>query len=170
MARTRTRTLGESEENGQKAALVANRRQRAAEIEDDEIEEFDESEEGEDSAVSTRKGRPTPSSSETKARGIGSTGLVNRIPVVRSVVAYFRGVVSEMQKVTWPTRDETRRLTTIVLIVMILFAIALGAMDSFLSYWFHQAFHANSEGSFLLIGLAVFAVIVTGYFSLRNRI
>jgi preprotein translocase SecE subunit len=148
VARTRTRPV----DKDQKAAASRN----------------NNVEEAENSVV--RKDRPTPSARELKARGAGSTGLINRIPVVRSVWAYFRGVASEMQKVTWPTREETTHLTTVVLAVTIAFAIGLGLLSGFFSWWFQQAFHADSEGTFLLIAAAVAIIIGGSYFALRNRI
>jgi len=170
VARIRTRSLDNTQSNNHKSALALNRRQRNADVEDEDIEEFEEGEEDEESGVSARKGRPTPSSSDVKARGMGSTGLINRIPVVRTVVAYFRGVASEMQKVTWPTREETRRLTTVVLAVTIAFAIGLGLLDAFLGFWFRKAFHPNSEDTFLLIAALVAIGVSSGYYALRNRI
>lgn len=161
MARIRTRTDVRPDDKSSQKALVAERRRKQEEIEEvDEMDEMDDAYEA--------KGRPTPSSNELKPRGVGSTGLVNRIPVVRGLVAYFRGVASEMQKVSWPTREETRYLTTIVLGVTVFFAISLGLLDAFLGWWFRKAFHVNSEDIFLLIALAV-AVIASGsYFLLRN--
>jgi preprotein translocase subunit SecE len=41
---------------------------------------------------------------------------------------YAEGVRSELRKVTWPTREETTRLTIIVLIALIATAILLGAI------------------------------------------
>ncbi|HVO69452.1 MAG TPA: preprotein translocase subunit SecE [Aggregatilineaceae bacterium] len=159
MARIRTRSLGPSGGNAQqKPAAVADRRR------------LEEDEDLEESQQPVRKDRPTPSAREIKPRGMGSTGLVYRIPVVRGVVGYIRGVASEMQKVTWPSRDETLRLTAVVLGVTIFFAAALGAMDVFLGWWFRKAFHANSEGTFLLIALVVAATVTAAYFALRDHI
>jgi preprotein translocase SecE subunit len=132
------------------------------------VEEADDDDDAVDAVV--RKDRPTPSARELKARGAGSTGLVNRIPVVRSVWAYFRGVASEMQKVTWPTREETTHLTSVVLGVTIAFAIGLGILDGFFSWWFQQAFHADSENIFLIIAAVVAVAVGGSYFALRDRI
>jgi preprotein translocase SecE subunit len=163
VARIRTRTeVRPDDKSNHKAAVVAERRRKQDEV----IEEVDDMDEMDDAYEA--KGRPTPSSNELKPRGVGSTGLINRIPVLRNVVAYFRGVVSEMQKVSWPTRGETRYLTTIVLGVTVFFAVSLGVMDAFLAWWFRKAFHADSEGMFLLIALAVAVVVSGGYFLLRN--
>jgi len=45
------------------------------------------------------------------------------------VFKYLQEVRGELRKVTWPTREESRRLTIIVLIVTILFAIFLFVFD-----------------------------------------
>ncbi len=126
--------------------------------------------EGTTAAPTTRKDRPTPSTREKQKRGVGSTGIVNRIPVVRGIVAYFRGVSSEMRKVTWPSREDTYRLTGIVLAVTIAFAVALGALDTFFSWWFRQAFDTDTETIFLAVAF-VLAVVLGGTYTLfRNRI
>ncbi|HJM75638.1 MAG TPA: preprotein translocase subunit SecE [Dehalococcoidia bacterium] len=38
-------------------------------------------------------------------------------------------IISELRKVTWPTRQETAHLTLVVIIVSILFGIVLGTAD-----------------------------------------
>ena len=38
-------------------------------------------------------------------------------------------VISELSKVTWPTRQETVRLTMVVIAVAVVFGIALGLLD-----------------------------------------
>lgn len=148
MARTRTRPVDKEQK------VLAPRNNHEEEIEDSVV----------------RKDRPTPSARDVKPRGAGSTGLVNRIPVVRSVWAYFRGVASEMQKVTWPTREETTHLTSVVLAVTIAFAIGLGLLDGFFSWWFQQAFHADSESIFLIVAAVVTVAVGGSYFAFRNRI
>lgn len=125
------------------------------------------SEFAEENAVSARKDRPTPSTRQAKPP---SNGLISRIPVVRSIAAYLRGVASEMQKVTWPSREEATRLTGVVLGVTAAFAIALGLLDTFFTWWFSQAFDPDTEIIFLGIAIVV-AVLVSGsYITLRNRI
>ena len=42
---------------------------------------------------------------------------------------FIRDIVVELKKVVWPTRKETRRLTTIVLIVCLAAGLILGAID-----------------------------------------
>ena len=41
----------------------------------------------------------------------------------------FRETVGELRKVTWPTRLEARRLTTVVVIVVALTSAVLGLFD-----------------------------------------
>lgn len=45
------------------------------------------------------------------------------------VLQYLREVRGELRKVTWPTPEESRRLTVIVLVVTILFALFLFSFD-----------------------------------------
>jgi preprotein translocase subunit SecE len=45
------------------------------------------------------------------------------------VVRWWRETVGELRKVAWPTMQETRRLTGIVLIVMFLMSAVLGLLD-----------------------------------------
>lgn len=42
---------------------------------------------------------------------------------------YFNETRAELRKVTWPTRDETRNLTTIIVIVTVAMAVFLGLLD-----------------------------------------
>jgi len=46
-----------------------------------------------------------------------------------AVARFYRETVGELRKVSWPTRNEAIRLTGIVLIVLVVMAIILGAVD-----------------------------------------
>jgi preprotein translocase subunit SecE len=46
-----------------------------------------------------------------------------------SLARFYRESVGELRKVAWPTVHDTRRLTTIVLVVMFLMSIILGLLD-----------------------------------------
>ncbi|MBE2181852.1 MAG: preprotein translocase subunit SecE [Anaerolineae bacterium] len=81
------------------------------------------------------------------------------------MVEYFQGVRSEVDKVVWPTRPETRRLSTVVLIVLIISAIVLGAISGGFSEIFRLglqnpvvllAFMFLGAGALYLIGRFVF--------------
>lgn len=53
-------------------------------------------------------------------------------PVVRrgeERFAFFRSIGGELRKVTWPTREETQRLTIIVVIASVVVGAALGGID-----------------------------------------
>jgi preprotein translocase subunit SecE len=42
---------------------------------------------------------------------------------------YFAESISELRKVTWPTREDVVRLTTIVIAVSIVIGIYIGVLD-----------------------------------------
>ena len=46
-----------------------------------------------------------------------------------SLLTYFKEVRIEMAKVTWPTREQTIRLTLIVILISVLVAAFVGALD-----------------------------------------
>ena len=47
----------------------------------------------------------------------------------RWVPRYIREIISELKKVTWPTREDTTRLTIAVIVVSIAIGMALGGID-----------------------------------------
>jgi len=47
-----------------------------------------------------------------------------------AVQRYFRETTGELRKVSWPTWPEARRLTWLVLLVMVVMGLFLGAMDA----------------------------------------
>jgi preprotein translocase subunit SecE len=53
---------------------------------------------------------------------------------MNKIFSFLTEVVSELKKVTWPTRDELVGSTIIVCILVVVFAIILGAMDSAFSF------------------------------------
>ena len=55
----------------------------------------------------------------------GERGRLYRLTHPRFVIE----VIDELRKVTWPSRDETRNLTTVVVIVTAAAAIFLGGID-----------------------------------------
>lgn len=55
-----------------------------------------------------------------------TTAIKPENPIVR----YFKDTRAEVAKVTWPTREEGIRLTTVVLIVTTISAILLFGIDS----------------------------------------
>ncbi len=107
------------------------------------------------SATTEKKNRPTPSRRDAK---VTTGNRIENLPVIGRLVTYFRNVYTEMQKVTWPTREETIRLTRIVLSVTVGFSLALGALDIFYSWWMHNEL-LNNTGGFLAIA-AIFVALL----------
>ncbi len=50
-----------------------------------------------------------------------------------AVQRYFRETTGELRKVTWPTWPEARRLTGLVLLVMVIVGIFLAGVDALAS-------------------------------------
>lgn len=67
------------------------------------------------------------------------------------IVKYFQATRSELRKVTWPTREETRTLTTIIVIVTIAMAMFLGTLD----YIFQLVTAGIIGGNWVTIVIAV---------------
>jgi preprotein translocase subunit SecE len=51
------------------------------------------------------------------------------IEFVRRTQQFFREVVAEFRKVTWPSREQLINSTTVVLVVTVVIAFFLGAVD-----------------------------------------
>ena len=52
---------------------------------------------------------------------------------MKSIIRYFRDSIQEFNNVTWPTRKQAIRISTIVFIFMIISAIVLGVADNILA-------------------------------------
>jgi preprotein translocase subunit SecE len=47
----------------------------------------------------------------------------------QKIQRFWRETVGELRKVTWPTPEEAWKMTRIVLVVMVVMAVVLGALD-----------------------------------------
>ncbi|MCH9037033.1 MAG: preprotein translocase subunit SecE [Chloroflexi bacterium] len=59
-----------------------------------------------------------------------------RIVAQRSIFGRFRFItdsIAELKKVSWPSREETKRLTTMVVIISVAMGIFLGFVDEVFS-------------------------------------
>lgn len=56
----------------------------------------------------------------------------------RVVTNYIKDSFAELRKVTWPTKEQTAKLTIITLVFCLLMAVFLGAVD----YGFNAGFRA----------------------------
>lgn len=72
------------------------------------------------------KGRPTPGKRTREEESHSGNWFTRFIANTRE---YFSDVRTELQKVTWPTREDAIRLTRIVLITLIVAALVLGAIN-----------------------------------------
>jgi preprotein translocase subunit SecE len=45
-------------------------------------------------------------------------------------VTFLHEVIAELKKVTWPTREETVKLTVVVIVISILVGAFIGGLDS----------------------------------------
>ncbi len=69
---------------------------------------------------------------------------MKRSPPAKKKGSRFRFVteiIAELKKVVWPTRQETLRLTTIVLVIILAIGIILGSID----YGFLRLFNVFLE-------------------------
>jgi preprotein translocase subunit SecE len=55
---------------------------------------------------------------------------------IRRFMLFLRDVRNEMRKVTWPTFDELKKATTVIVIFVTVLGIAIGLMDSFFQFVF----------------------------------
>jgi len=105
------------------------------------------------------KGRPTPSvrrrqEEEDEGNILERTG--------GGLSEYVQGVRSELQKVAWPSRQETQRLTIIVVATLIASALILGIISAAFTELFRIGLNAP------IILFAVIAVaVVAGFIVFR---
>ena len=105
------------------------------------------------------KGRATPGRRKRSDKQEGNV-LTRPLFAMRD---YFEGVQSELEKVSWPTRDEALRLARIVLLVTVASSLILGTLSVL-------------AGQYLDIGLQneiifviSFALIIAGAFWMMRR-
>ena len=61
--------------------------------------------------------------------------------VGQRIITFYREVVIEMHKVSWPSRAQLQTSTVVVLMVTVIFAVFIGTFDWILSQivqWFLQ--------------------------------
>ncbi len=51
------------------------------------------------------------------------------LPKIASPVQFVREVITELKKVTWPTREETIKLTLVVIVLSFLVGAFIGILD-----------------------------------------
>jgi preprotein translocase subunit SecE len=116
----------------------------------DELEELDD-EDANSRALTAAKGRATPSRRQQEEE-VEEGNFLTRL--VRGITDYFEGVRSELRKVAWPSREDARRLTIIVLTALVVCALILGGI----SLLFTELFRIGLSNPLVLIGFMVIAV------------
>lgn len=128
----------------------ANLQDRSDEV-SDEIDELEEDDDSGSVSLTQAKGRATPGRRIAEDEDEGGNFFTRTI---RRLVGYFEGVRSELRKVSWPTQEETRRLTIIVIITLIIASLVLGTI----SLLFTELFRFGLNNPFILIGFMVIAI------------
>jgi preprotein translocase SecE subunit len=121
-------------------------------------EKVEQEEDLDERGLTAPKGRATP--------GRRSTTTSDGNAVVRSVGGIrenFEGVQEELRKVTWPTRQEAIRLSTIVLITTVLSSLALGLI----ALTYSELFRLGLDQPALFLGFFVL-VLVIGFILYRR--
>jgi preprotein translocase subunit SecE len=78
--------------------------------------------------VLTRRKEPAAPPAKDRAKPAEDTGRFGKLR------GNIRDIIAELRKVTWPTREETRNLTIVVVGISATIGILLGALDAILSY------------------------------------
>ena len=125
---------------------------------EDEIEDEEEDARG----ITAPKGRATPGRRQLVEKA--EEGNIVTRPVNR-VAGYLRDVRSELDKVTWPTRQETLRLTQIVLGTTIVSGLVLGVI----SLIFTELFRIGVSQPLVFLGVFVIAVAALVYYLRRGE-
>ena len=56
------------------------------------------------------------------------------------MVKFIREVRNEMKRVAWPSRDEVRGSTTVVVVIVLILAVFIGLVDRALTFLISLAF------------------------------
>ena len=63
-----------------------------------------------------------------------STGIAGRV----NPVEFLQETISELRKSVWPSREETGRLTMIVMVMAVVASFFLGGLDQFFQQTFNR--------------------------------
>ncbi len=67
-------------------------------------------------------------------KGILADWTQSAVSSLKSLRSYLKEVVYELRKVVWPSKKQTVGTTAVVIIVVMIFGIYLGIIDSILSW------------------------------------
>ena len=117
--------------------------------------------------LTDKKGRATPGRrSRRKAKTNKPEEQGNAITrPLYSVLDYFNNVRAEMNKVSWPSREDTRRLTILCINVTIASALFLGGLSVILTQYMEIGL---SPGNAWLLILAIIAMVGGAFYAIRR--
>lgn len=159
MARTATRPAAEqedelieelaeeAEESASTAPVISDSRRRRM------LKRGETLPEATDSAPA-RKDRDKVSTREVATSDGGFIGRA-----IRGLTTYFRDTIAELRKVSWPTREETMRLTWIVITVTVITAIVLGIISFGFSLLTAQVANPDNATLFGIISIGLIVVV-----------
>ena len=117
-------------------------------------------------AITQKKGKATPGRRARKVKNTKAEPQGNAITrPLYATVDYFSNVRSELNKVAWPSREDTRRLTILCINVTIASAIFLGLLAVIWSEFMRVGL--NPGNAWML--LAVIVAMVGGAFFMIRR-
>ncbi len=127
---------------------------------------IDRTEDQNPSAITRKKGKATPGRRTRKVKNtkVEPQGNALTRPLYMTV-DYFSNVRSELNKVAWPSREDTRRLTILCINVTIASALFLGALAVVWSEFMRVGL--NPGNAWML--LAVIVAMVGGAFYMIRR-
>jgi preprotein translocase subunit SecE len=80
-------------------------------------------------AQQTDADEPKESKRKIERRDRGTDAPRKSVRSENPVIRYFQETAVELRKVTWPTREQTLRLTLIVLGAIVVFSLFFGGFD-----------------------------------------
>jgi preprotein translocase subunit SecE len=83
------------------------------------------------------------------------TKVESRAPRENAIIRYFKETRAELRKVHWPSQQETRVLTAVVVSVTVIMAMLLGLLD----FVFDRLLNGIIDLNPLAIGLSVLIII-----------
>jgi len=81
-----------------------------------------------------KRGLSPRQSSSRDTRGAKPPAPASKRRLRPKVPNFLEEIISELKKVTWPTREETAYLTMVVIIVALAAGVALGLVDVFFNW------------------------------------
>jgi preprotein translocase SecE subunit len=136
----------------------SRRRRRRQEVAEEQTDE----QEVDDRSITAGKGRATPGR-RTNAVTETSGNFITR--PVRGMRDYLEGVSAEMQKVAWPSREDTRRLTILVIATTIIASLVLGIISLGFTELFRLGLNNPLIFVIFFVAVGVLAFLIYG----RNR-